>query len=74
MKRQNFNSTKNCRDDSKNSKKTKFQVTTTMDVFPPEILMQIFNQFESLDDLRSCYNTCTKWKEIIEEYMQGKKI
>ena len=36
------------------------------------ILIHIFNQFESLDDLRSCYNTCTKWKQIIEEYMQVK--
>ena len=42
-----------------------------MDVFPPEIMMHIFNQFESLDDLRSCYSTCTKWKQIIEEYMLG---
>ena len=66
MKRQDFNSTKNF-------KKTKIQVNkTTMEVFPPEIVMHIFNQFESLDDLRSCYNTCTKWKQIIEEYMQVK--
>ena len=65
MKRQDFNSTKNF-------KKTKIQVNkTTMDVFPPEIVMHIFNQFESLDDLRSCYSTCTKWKQIIEEYMLG---
>ena len=65
MKRQDFNSTKNF-------KKTKIQLhKTTMDVFPPEIVMHIFNQFESLDDLRSCYNTCTKWKQIIEDYMLG---
>ena len=43
-----------------------------MDILPPEILIHIFNQFEKLDDLRSCYNTCTKWEQIIEEYMEVK--
>ena len=59
---------------TKNFKKTKIQVNTTtiMDILPPEILIHIFNKFEKLDDLRSCYNTCTKWKQIIEEYMEVK--
>ena len=34
---------------------------------PTEILEHFFKQFSSLKDLRKCFNTCTRWKKIIEE-------
>ena len=38
-----------------------------MEHFPTEILMIIFQHFGSLNDLNKCFNSCERWKQIINK-------
>ena len=39
---------------------------------PPEVWMQIFEQFSSLKDIQNCYFTCQKWQSIIKTMFKDK--
>ena len=42
--------------------------------YPAEILDFIFRQFENIANLRKCYNTCFKWKMIIDGILKDSSI
>merc|ERR1712218_310856 len=39
---------------------------------PPEVWMQIFEQFSRLKDIQNCYFTCQKWQSIIKTMFKDK--
>ena len=43
-----------------------------MENLPVEILEIIFGNIASLKDIQSCFNTCTSWKQIIENMFSNK--
>ena len=43
-----------------------------MEKLPVEILVIIFKEFKSLKDIGHCYNTCTRWKDIITAMFKDK--
>ena len=49
-----------------------FKNNINMENLPVEILVMIFKEFKSLKDIGHCYNTCTRWKDIITAMFKDK--
>ena len=45
-----------------------------MEVQPTEILKLIFHQLSAVMDLRKCFNTCERWREIVENLFKDRGI
>ena len=53
---------------------TEARAQNKMEVQPTEILELIFHQFSTVMDLRKCFNTCERWREIVENLFKDRGI